>query len=177
MSLGVIERRGNRSYVADRLPDVNVNGRGDDRKSFVRHLFETRRALELPIIELAAERASDDARCEIATLSRQFSPGMELTEFRRTDRQFHAAIARASGNPLLVEMYGKVLARLFGSEKFDELLTSDQNRAEVTKIVDESVDHHATIAAAIASGDAGAAVRAGGLHLNAVEQGIIDRLT
>ena len=52
----------------------------------------------------------------------------------------HAAIARASGNPLLVEMYGKVLARLFGSEEFDDLLTSDQNRDEVTKIVEQQVE-------------------------------------
>lgn len=177
VSLGVIERRGNRSYVAERLPDVNVSGDGgDDRKAFVRQLFETRRALELTIIELAAERASAGDRSEIEALSRQFRPGMELAEFRRADRQFHAAIARASGNPLLVEMYGKVLARLFGSEEFDDLLTSDRNRVEVTKIVDESVDHHTTIAAAIAAGDAGAAVREGGRHLNAVEQGILDRL-
>ena len=176
VSLGVIERRGNRSYVAERLPDINVNGSGDDRKSFVRQLFETRRALELPIIELAAERATAGDRSEIETLSRQFRPGMELTDFRKADRQFHAAIARASGNPLLVEMYGKVLARLFGSEEFDDLLTSDRNRDEVSKIVDQSADHHATIAAAIAAGDAGAAVREGGRHLNAVEQGILDRL-
>jgi GntR family transcriptional regulator, transcriptional repressor for pyruvate dehydrogenase complex len=176
VSLGVIERRGNRSYVAEHLPDVNVNGTGDDRKAFVRQLFETRRALELPIIELAAERATHDARVEIDTLSRQFRPGMELTAFRRADRQFHAAIARATGNPLLVEMYGKVLARLFGSVEFEDLLTSHQNHAEVTKIVDESAEHHATIAAAIAAGDAGAAVREGGRHLNAVEQGILDRL-
>ena len=176
VSLGVIERHGNRAFVADRLPDVNVKDNGDDRKSFVRQLFETRRALELPIIELAAERASADDRAEIETLSQRFHPGMELGDFRRTDRRFHAAIARASGNPILVEMYGKVLARLFGSEEFDDLLTSDQNRAEVTKIVDESAEHHATIAAAIGAGDAGAAVREGGRHLSAVEQGILDRL-
>jgi GntR family transcriptional repressor for pyruvate dehydrogenase complex len=177
VSLGVIERRSNRSYVSEHLPDIEVNGHGDDRKSFVRQLFETRRALELPIIELAAERASNDARTEIEALSRRFRPGMELAEFRRTDRQFHAAIARATGNPLLVEVYGKVLARLFGSHEFEELLTSEQNRAEVSTIVDESADHHATIAAAIVAGDAGSAVREGGRHLQAVEQGILDRLS
>lgn len=176
VSLGVIERRGNRSYVAERLPDIDVNGTGDDRKSFVRQLFETRRALELPIIELAADRANPDERAEIEILSKQFRHGMALKEFRRADRQFHAAIARASGNPLLVEMYGKVLARLFGSDEFEELLTSDHNRVEVNKIVDQSADHHATIARAIADGDAGAAVREGGRHLSAVEQGMLDRL-
>ena len=101
---------------------------------------------------------------------------MELAEFRRLDRQFHAAIARASGNQLLVEVYGKVLAKLFGSEEFDELLEADRNRGEVTHIVDESAGHHATIAAAIAARDAGAAVREGGKHLSAVEQRMLDRL-
>ena len=46
-------------------------------------------------------------------VAEQFHPGMELAEFRRLDRRFHALIARACGNPLLVELYGKVLARLF----------------------------------------------------------------
>ena len=55
LSIGVVERRGNRSYVVERLPDVSFD-EVDDRKEFVRQLFETRRFLELPIIELATER-------------------------------------------------------------------------------------------------------------------------
>ena len=106
-------------------------------ETFVRQLFETRRALELPIIELAAERADSDERSEIEALAKQFRKGMELAEFRRLDRRFHAAIARASGNQLLVEMYGKVLARLFDSAEFDELLGAPRNRREVVRIVDE----------------------------------------
>lgn len=36
VSLGVIERRGNRSYVAEQLPDVTLTATDDDRKAFVR---------------------------------------------------------------------------------------------------------------------------------------------
>ena len=68
---------------------------------------------------------------------------MELAEFRRLDREFHSLIARACGNPLLVELYGKVLARLFRSEDFDELLSADANETEVERIVDDSTAHHA----------------------------------
>jgi GntR family transcriptional repressor for pyruvate dehydrogenase complex len=175
LSLGVIERRGNRSYVAEHLPDVRV-AVGDDRKEFVRQLFETRRALELPIIELAARRASTADRAQIQAVADKFHPGMELAEFRRLDREFHSLIARACGNPLLVELYGKVLARLFRSDDFDALLSADANRDEVTRIVDQSTQHHAMIAGAIASGDAGVAVAEGTRHLNAVEQGMLDRL-
>ena len=176
VSLGVIERRGNRSFVAERLPDVTVTALDDDPKSFVRQLFETRRTLELPIIRFAAQRADDDSRAEIADVARRFRPGIGLAEFRRLDRRFHATIARACGNPLLVEVYGKVLGRLFESDEFDRLLTSTRNRAEVRRIVDASARHHAAIAAAIAAGDADAAVRQGARHLDAVERGIVDRL-
>jgi GntR family transcriptional regulator, transcriptional repressor for pyruvate dehydrogenase complex len=175
LSLGVIERRGNRSYVAEQLPDVRVDT-DDDRKEFVRQLFETRRALELPIIELAARRATDADRAEIQALADQFRRGMALDEFRRLDREFHSTIARACGNPLLVEVYGKVLARLFRSDDFEALLSADANRKEVKRIVDQSTEHHAMIARAMASGDASAAVAEGSRHLNAVEQGILDRL-
>jgi GntR family transcriptional repressor for pyruvate dehydrogenase complex len=175
VSLGVIERRGNRSFVAERLPDVTLTAT-DDAKNFVRQLFETRRTLELPIIRFAADRADDDDRTEIAAIAERFTPGLTLAEFRRLDRRFHATIASACGNPLLVEVYAKVLARLFESDEFDRLLTSSRNRAEVRRIVGASARHHAAIAAAIADGDAEAAVCEGAAHLDAVERGIVDRL-
>ena len=175
LSLGVIERRGNRSYVAEHLPDVRV-GVGDDRKEFVRQLFETRRALELPIIELTARRATDTDRAEISELAKGFHTGMALADFRALDRAFHSAIARACGNPLLVELYGKVLGTLFRSEDFSSLLSADANQAEVERIVNRSVRHHAMIAKAIARRDPAAAAQAGTRHLDAVERGMIDRL-
>jgi GntR family transcriptional repressor for pyruvate dehydrogenase complex len=177
LSLGVIERRGNRSYVAERLPEIRLGTeRGDDRKMFVRQLFETRRVLELPIIRIAAERASDADRAGIAELARGFSPGMALDVFRAQDRRFHAAIARSVGNPLLVEVYGKVLGQLFRSDDFASLLSAEANRSEVAKIIDRSARHHAVIARAIGRGDAEAAVAAGTRHLDAVERGMIHRL-
>ena len=44
LSLGVIERRGNRTCVAEHLPDVTVERTAIARKTFVRELFETRGA-------------------------------------------------------------------------------------------------------------------------------------
>ncbi len=177
VSLGVIERRGNRSYVAERLPDLQLNGhRDDDRKAFVRQLFETRRALELPIVELAAKRATDDDRAEIDELAKGFTPGMPLADFRTLDRAFHGAIARACGNPLLVELYGKVLARLFRSDDFASLLSADANQLEVERIVNRAVRDHRMIARAVSAGDPVAAVDAGTRHLDAVEHSMIDKL-
>lgn len=175
LSLGVIERRGNRSYVVERLPDLTIDD-GDDRKEFVRQLFETRRLLEVPMIELAAKRASAEQRDEIREIADRFDGDMSLRDFRELDRAFHAAIARACCNPLLVEVYGKVLGRLFQSDDLASMLADDVNRTEVGKIVGESTRQHAALARAIADGDVERAAEEGATHLAAVERGLVDRL-
>ena len=115
LSTGVIERRGNRSYVAEHLPDVVVD-QGTDRKSFVTELFETRRLIEVPLFEMAARRADDAARDRVNELARAFDESLDIEGFRRLDREFHTTIAASCDNPLLIELYGKVLDRLFQQE-------------------------------------------------------------
>lgn len=175
VSIGVIVRRGNRSYVAEQLPDVSFD-RVDDRKEFVSQLFETRRLLEVPIIELAAERATTEQRAEISEIAAGFHEDMSLEEFRQLDRAFHGAISTACGNPILVEVYAKVLARLFRSEGLESLLHDHVNRDEVGRIMEGAVRQHAALAAAVAAGDVEAAAAEGVAHLAAVEHGLIDRL-
>ena len=175
LSLGVVVRRGNRSYVAEHLPDVSFD-EIDDRKQFVQQLFETRRLLEVPMIELATIRASDDERDEISSLADRFTADMTLADFRELDREFHTALSVACGNPLLVEVYGKVMARLFRSEGLSSLLDDEANRGEVTRIVSDAAEQHARLAAAVAAGDVEVAVAEGVAHLQAVERSLIDRL-
>ena len=175
LSLGVVVRRGNRSYVAEKLPDVSFD-QIDDRKQFITQLFETRRLLEVPMIELAAERATDAERNEISEIAAGFSPDMTLGSFRELDRRFHTALSNACGNPLLVEVYGKVLARLFRSEGLQSLLSDEANRDEVDKIVGEASDQHGRLAAAVAAGDVETARLEGIAHLQAVERSLIDHL-
>ena len=175
VSLGVIERRGNRSYVVEHLPDVSFDA-SDDRKDFIRQLFETRRLLEIPIIELAAARASDEERAEITAIAQGFVPTIELSEFRELDRAFHAAIAAACRNPLLVEVYQKVLNRLFQSDAVTGLLRDEANADEVRNIVDSAARQHAALACAVAAGDVSAAAAEGVAHLADVERRLTDRL-
>lgn len=175
ISLGVIERRGNRSYVVEHLPDVRFD-QVDERAEFVRQLFETRRLLELPIIQLAAERADDDQRAEILAIAERFGPDMPITEFRELDRAFHAAIAAACRNPLLVEVYGKVMARLFSHEGLRQILAEQSSRAGVNRIIGDAAEQHAALATAVAGGDVAAAGREGEAHLAAVERGLIDEI-
>lgn len=177
VSLAVIERRGNRNFVVEQLPDITLERTPeDDRKAFVRQLFETRRTLEVTITELAAQRADDAERAEIAEIAAQFGPRLTIDSFRRLDRRFHAAIAKACGNPLLVEVYSKVQARLFESDDLDQLLSAKRNRAEVARIVDEATRAHRAISSAIADGDSEAAVAHSRAHLDRVESRLIDRL-
>lgn len=172
LSMGVVERRGNRSYVAEHLPDVVVEPSGDG-KSFVAELFETRRVLELPVFEMAAARATDDERERVAVLATRFERSLDIGEFRRLDREFHTTIAAACGNPLLIELYGKVLDRLFRSVEFFTLLSAESNQPEVARIIAESSDAHRRIAAAFSAHDAAGVRSAAEAHLDAVEHSIV----
>ncbi len=175
VSLGIVERRGNRSYVAERLPEVAM-GAPEADKQFVVELFETRRVLEVPIAELAAARATPAQRAAVRSLAERFDPDMSLEEFRRLDRELHTMIASACANPLLIELYGKVLDRLFRSETFDSLLSSELNRAEVRAIVAGAAEAHQRIAAALEAGDSAATAAAASEHLAAVERHMVEEL-
>src|SRR5262245_52916528 len=107
---GYLERRGNRLVVAERLPDVSFSS--DDRKALVGQLFEVRQVIEPAIVEFTTRRATDEERAEIAEIAAR--PPQNLQDFREIDRMFHAALARACGNPMLNEVHAKALASLFG---------------------------------------------------------------
>jgi len=175
LSLGVIERRGNRTCVSEHLPEVSVE-RGDNRKTFVRELFETRRVLEAPIFALAAERAGPADQKAVSALLRRFDDDLEIDEFRRLDRQFHTTIASLCGNPLLIELYGKVLDRLFRSRDFDAILSDEQNRPEVRRLVVDAIAGHRAIVDAFAAGSADRMTAAVTAHLATVEHSIVDDL-
>ncbi|MEQ1699034.1 MAG: FCD domain-containing protein [Ilumatobacteraceae bacterium] len=169
---GYLERRGNRSVVAEHLPEVNFSG--DDRKALVAQLFEVRQVIEPAIVEMAARRATDAQREEIARFAAR-TPG-NLEEFREIDRSFHAALARACGNPLLNEVHAKALAALFGSGEFASLLYAEVNRAEVVELIDSSTEAHRAIAEAVVKGYTRKAAAAVVAHLDDVERRMVERL-
>jgi len=169
---GLLERRGNRLFVAERLPDVTFIG--DDRKALVRQLFEVRQVIEPAIVELSSRRATDDERAEIAEIASR--PPRDLQEFREIDRKFHATLARSCGNPMLNEVHAKALASLFGSGEFASLLYAEVNRAEVHDIIGSSTVAHRAIADAVVRGHSRKAVAAVVAHLDDVERRMVERL-
>jgi GntR family transcriptional repressor for pyruvate dehydrogenase complex len=178
--LGMVERRGNRPHVVEHLPQVRVDAEAvaADRVRAVREVFETRRAIEVPLAAYAASRASSPQREEITRLANAFHTATTYDELRALDRGFHLTISAAAGNPLLAELHIKVLDALFHDPRFDSLLTDDDapdDVADVTGIIRANALAHAAIAAAIASGDEAAASRAAEAHLAEVESRLISR--
>jgi len=175
VSVGLIERRGNRTYVVEHLPGIDLTV-PDHRKERVRELFETRRLIEIPMAELVTCRATPAERTLLVELAGRFRPDLGLEEFRRLDRTFHTALASACGNALLAEVYAKVLDGLFECPAFAELLSAEPNRDEVAVIVARSGEEHRRIAAAVLAGDPVAVAAAVEEHLADVESSMIDRL-
>ena len=173
VSMGVVERRGNRSYVVEHLPEVIVEPSGESTQ-FVAALFETRRVLEIPLFALAAERATPEDRTQVGQLAAGFHDELDVAEFRHLDREFHTTIALSSRNPLLIELYVKVLDQLHKSAELLSLLHSDANPAEVRRIISESGNAHRELADAFATGDGSTMSRATESHLDAVERAMID---
>ena len=176
--LGFIERRGNRSYVTQNLPDLGFDGEqaDDERKVRVGQLFEVRRIVEVPMAELAAARAGADERIELLQLADRFTGTMEIDDFRTLDRRFHTTVARLAGNPMLAEVELKVLEALFTSTDFDSLLFARPNAAAVARIVRESGLAHRAIAKAIAAGEVEATADAARAHLAQVAERMLRQL-
>jgi DNA-binding FadR family transcriptional regulator len=175
VSLGCLVKRGNRFYVAERLPGVSFDAE-DGRKLRVSELFEVRQVTEVAIARFAALRAEPDERAEIAELAAGFDPLMSLEAFRRQDRRFHAALARACGNTTLRELYAKVLDAVFASGDFASLLDAEGNAEAVRQVITESCHSHRAIAEAVVGGTPEAAAHAAAAHLGDVEKHMIARM-
>ena len=173
-SLGLVERRGNRLYVAEHLPGVTL---ADNRKRSVTHVFEVRRLVEVPMAALTAQRARAKERSVIAELGVSFRADMPLEEFRARDREFHESIAHGCGNPALAELHGKVLETLFRSTDFESLLTASQNAAVVRRVIREASAAHRHIGEAISRGSVTQVRRAAEAHLNQVEALMVAQMT
>ncbi|MDY7103879.1 MAG: GntR family transcriptional regulator [Actinomycetota bacterium] len=175
MVLGLVERRGNRAHVAERMPDVHFDVAR--RIEQIRELFETRRAVEVPLTRYAATRASEERVAEIVELDRRIARVTTLEELRPLDQRLHAMIAGAAGNVLLAELHAKVASALFESTRFAELMTTAHPPAETRRILDEVALGHSAITEAIAAGDGDRAAAAATAHLDEVEARLIARTT
>jgi DNA-binding FadR family transcriptional regulator len=172
---GLIEVRrgaGGGMFVATEfVPPELLARRRDLRITEVAQVLEARRVLEPRIAQLAAMRAGDDDYAAMQrTIDDQRSIMAEAGEFFRGGREdrflaldvrFHLAIARASGNPMLVS-----LAR----QLYRELEIARDMTMHYETVPDWTIDVHERTLAAIRSGDLEAVDRVMDEHLGAVER-------
>jgi len=117
----------------------------------LRALNELRGAIEPQAARLAAERASWDAGSDIVSrAARLWAAGQrgENDEFLRLDIEFHAAVLKASGNPMFAQLHNLVT----------EVLTGRTAHGLMPHLPDhEALQMHVDVASAIQRGEANAA--------------------
>lgn len=166
VALGFIERRGNRSYVVEQVPGSEIAS--DGRRKAIRSLLEARRILELSLFELAATRATTRERSDTLDIARQPAPA-SLDEWVMTDRQFHASIAAACGNPVLVEVYGRVLETIIQADLSTDVALGLEGDGDEQAAITSAAAQHLRIAEAYAAGDVEGMLTAVEGHLGPVE--------
>lgn len=136
-------RQGAGTFVCEPPLDDSIRMSHSER----RHIKEMRHILEQPIARLAALRHTvDDIECMRHWLAERYNHARQgnTAECVSADLNFHCAIADATHNPLLSEVYGKVSSSLrnsFGKMYTDtsELLKSQPSHEKILKAI-ESAD-------------------------------------
>ncbi|OXM13597.1 FadR/GntR family transcriptional regulator [Paenibacillus herberti] len=136
-------------------------------------LLEARRSLELANVALAAHKRSD---ADLARLH-ELSDGMRLTlgddlAGERFDMEFHLALAHATHNRMMVQLYESLMApieRTIRAVRRAELYSSRE-------VAGQLADAHELILQAVERGDAELAAAEMDAHLEHVEQIVMRHL-
>jgi GntR family transcriptional regulator, transcriptional repressor for pyruvate dehydrogenase complex len=172
-ALGLVEaRQGSGIYVCNNVPTVTrafTLSVSPDAESIER-LFEFRSTLEVETARLAALRRGDNELAAIVAAAEATAGALDSGdwgEFGAADNAFHAAVARASGNPYLEVAVATAREMQQGVVS----LISDRAGSVASAVV-----HHHAIVEAISSRQPDAAGRAMSDHIaytaNAVTQTI-----
>lgn len=130
--------------------------------------FEARNLVDLELVRLCAERASQEVRDRIqklATDGRAFHE--DPVAFRLLDIEFHQAINNGAGNTLLAAL---------AQSLYDVALDFRRAASIVPGVIKKSVIQHCEVADAIVAGDATAAVTAYRHHLEHVRDTTIQSM-
>ena len=105
---GVLEvRRGKGTFVSERVTEIDDFGfdRLDQVRGQLRDLFELRRIFEPSAARLACDRATEEELTEILARGAEVERRIRAGEDRAAaDREFHAAIVRATHNEFMVRL-------------------------------------------------------------------------
>ena len=139
----------------------------------IREVFEARKAIEIELSGLAAERASSE---EIAVMRQALiAEGASQSVVAAADIAFHRSLARSAHNSVLSEVYNSITGLLFQHFKYYPL--SWANRKEDPKQFILRVNkNHVAIIDAIEARDVAGAKLAMQMHLDRAEAGLLAAL-
>lgn len=142
---------------------------GPARQQHLEALMELRVAVEPIAAALAAQRATPEQRAELIRLSDVMTElgtqgQADTAPYLEADLAFHSLVLTASGNPLLGALEQPVREVLAGRTHFG---MHPKTPAPGT------LEQHATVAAAVAEGDAAAAEQSSRAHLRGVWEEIL----
>lgn len=110
------------------------------------HVREVRRCIEIPAARLAAERRGDRDVGEIAAILARMDDADNPARRNQLDASFHIAIARSSGNPLIVKLVEDMRSVLeehslaAARKPYRRRAASEEHRAIYDAIVDRDPD-------------------------------------
>ncbi len=158
---GVVEvRHGGGTFLSELDGNSPAVARVVARRRRLPAVFEARRALEIPLASLAAERRTDADLVEIRAGLEEMREAVDAGEIGlESDGRFHAAVTAAAHNPVMAELMDALAANI--AETRGESLS--QPGRPPRSLVD-----HERIADAIAAGDSRAAAEAMRAHLDNV---------
>lgn len=166
IALGVVVRRGNRSFVAEQVPGAAAPPAEAGRRS-LRGLLEAWRVIELCVIELAVSRATIRERREVGESVTGPAP-TTLEAFCIADRAFHAGLGAACGNPVLAEFHRRVIDTLLESEGAGAIVVGVTGSGSPRRALAAAHEEHRAIAAAFAAGSVEDVLAAADRHLGHV---------
>lgn len=126
------------------------------RRPTPRDLVQARMMLERETASLAAEQATDEDLEAIEAALERFDASRDIVARAQADIDFHAAVARASRNPVIETMFGSIRSLAF------ELMLRSLGDRDVTR---EGVPYHHEVFAAIRDRDPARAREAMAGHL------------
>lgn len=149
----VVSRQGLGSVVAktgeaERTFHLDLDAGGE--AGAFQHVYELRLAIEMQAADFAARRGDDEALRAISdSYERMCEAARWEAEGVDLDIEFHLAIARASGNPLMLE----AINFLNGGMRQTIMATRERSGAVIGEVKRLTLDEHAAIRDAIVARD------------------------
>lgn len=171
--MGVLEsRQGGRYTVTDLSPSRLIapfNIMLSVTEYDVNEHFEARAVVDLELVRMCTEQASDDIRQHILRLARDGRAFHDdPVAFRLLDIEFHQAIYNGAGNALLSTL---------AQGLYDVALGVRRVASTVPGVIEKSVGQHCDVANAIVAGEVAGAVKAYLHHLEHVRDTTIQSMS